>query len=168
VTDSPADRVYAALAQLTTGIYVLTARDGAIRHGMSSSWVTQVSGTPPLLMAAVDIGHATHALIAASGDFALNVIGTRGRHLEDYFFSAASRRPDNLSNVDCQPSPRGLPYLCAAALSLECRVIDRHAAGDHSLFIAEISDAVLRDADRPLTSLDLEYVYVGTVVPRTT
>ena len=40
-------RLHAALAALTTGIYVLTTRDGDARHGMSSSWVTQVSGTPP-------------------------------------------------------------------------------------------------------------------------
>ena len=39
------------LASLTTGIYVLTVSDGGRYHAMSSSWVTQVSGAPPLLMA---------------------------------------------------------------------------------------------------------------------
>jgi len=161
-----ADHVYAALAQLTTGIYVLTARDAATRHGMSSSWVTQVSGTPPLLMAAVDVGHATHALVAASGDFALNVVGARGTALEEYFYSAASRRPDNLAGIACDTSPLGLPYLRDAMVCLECRVVAQHRAGDHSLFIAEITDVVLRRDDRALTSLDLDYVYVGTVLAR--
>ena len=61
---------------------------------------------------------------------------------------------------------RQLPYLRDALASLECRVVSRHAAGDHSLFVAEITDVVVRSADRPLTSLDLEYVYVGTVIKR--
>lgn len=160
------DDRHRGLAALTTGIYVLTTRDGDRRHGMSSSWVTQVSGTPPLLMAAVDVGHVSHELLARSGRFALNVVGAASRHLEDYFYSPASRRPDNLDTVACDESPAGLPYLRDAAASLECRVVDRHVAGDHTLFVAEVTDVVLRGDDRPLTSLDLEYVYVGTVIRR--
>src|SRR5439155_836294 len=97
-----------ALAALTTGIYVLTVRDGDRRHGMSSSWVTQVSGDPPLLMASVDRRHFTHDILARSGRFALNVVGERGRRLEDYFYSAASRRPDNLDAVAWDDAPDGL------------------------------------------------------------
>jgi flavin reductase len=155
-----------AFAALTTGIYVLTVRDGEHRHGMSSSWVAQVSGDPPLLMAAVDREHQTHAVLARTGCFALNVLGRRGRHLEDYFYSSAAQRPDNLETIACDPSPAGLPYLRGALASLECRVRDQHVAGDHTLFVAEVTDALLRADDRPLTSLDLDYVYVGTVIRR--
>ncbi|MDX2166222.1 MAG: flavin reductase family protein [Deltaproteobacteria bacterium] len=154
-----------ALAHLTTGIYVLTARHGAARHGMSSSWVTQVSGAPPLLSAAVGVRHSTHALIAASGRFAVNVVGARGRGLEDFFYSAAAQTADNLAGFACDESPAGLPYLRDAMASLECRVVAQHPAGDRSVFIAAITDVVIRAADRPLTSLDLEYVYVGRVIP---
>ena len=155
-----------AFAALTTGIYVLTVRDGEHRHGMSSSWVTQVSGEPPLLMAAVDRGHRTHAVLARTGCFALNVLGTRGRYLEDHFYSAAAQAPDNLAALACEASPLGLPYLRDALVSLECRVSACHVAGDHTLFVAAVTDAVVRDGDRPLTSLDLDYVYVGTVIRR--
>ncbi len=155
-----------ALATLTTGIYVLTVRDGERRHGMSSSWVTQVSGVPPLLGAAVDRGHHTHDILARSGRFALNVVGGRGKHLEDYFYSAAARRPDNLDAVACEDSPAGLPYLCDAMVSLECRVVAQHGAGDHTLFVAQVTHVVERGGDRALTSLDLEYVFVGKVIRR--
>ena len=47
-----------------------------------------------------------------------------------------------------------------------CRVRERHAAGDHTLFIAAVEDVVIRGDDRPLTSLDLEYVFVGAVIRR--
>src|SRR5712692_2465507 len=88
-----------ALAALTTGIYVMTVRDGERRHGMSSSWATQVSGDPPLLMAAVDRNHFTHEVVTRRRCFALNVLGPTGKPLEDYFYSPASRRPDNLDAV---------------------------------------------------------------------
>jgi flavin reductase (DIM6/NTAB) family NADH-FMN oxidoreductase RutF len=155
-----------ALANLTTGIYVLTVRDGEHRHGMSSSWVTQVSGHPPLLMAAVDRRHHSHEIVQRTRRFALNVVGTRGKTLEDYFYSPASRRADNLDAVAWEDSPAGLPYLLDAMLNLECRVGDEHAAGDHTLFVAAVTHVAARAGDRPLTSLDLEYVYVGEVIRR--
>jgi flavin reductase (DIM6/NTAB) family NADH-FMN oxidoreductase RutF len=156
-----------AFTFLTTGIYVLTVRDGDRRHGMSSSWVTQVSGDPPLLMAAVDRRHHTHALLARSGRFALNVVGARGKALEDYFHSPAARRADNLTAVAWTDSPSGLPYLRDALASLECRVCAQHVAGDHTLFVAAVTDVAAAGSDHPLTSLDLDYVYVGEVVRRT-
>jgi flavin reductase (DIM6/NTAB) family NADH-FMN oxidoreductase RutF len=155
-----------ALCSLSTGIYVLTAREGDRRHGMSSSWVTQVSGAPPLLMASVDRRHFTHDVVARTGRFALNVVGRAGKHLEDYFYSAAARRPDNLAPFECEESPSGLPLLRDALASLDCRVEQTHVAGDHTLFVAAIDHVVWRGPDRPLTSLDLEYVYVGEVVKR--
>jgi len=155
-----------ALAALTTGIYVLTVRDGERRHGMSSSWVTQVSGDPPLLMASVDRRHSTHDILARTRRFALNVVGERGRALEDYFYSAASRRPGNLDKVAWEDSPDGLPLLRDAMVSLECRVEQAIPAGDHTLFVATVERVTRRTDDRPLTSQDLDYIYVGEVVRR--
>src|SRR5437870_10699852 len=158
--------VVRALAALTTGIYVLTVRDGDRRHGMSSSWVTQVSGDPPLVLASVDRRHFTHDILARTRRFALNVVGKRGRQLEDYFFSAASHRPDNLDQVAWDDSPDGLPLLRDAMLSLECLVQQSVEAGDHTLFVARVERVTVRADDRPLTSQDLDYIYVGEVVRR--
>jgi flavin reductase (DIM6/NTAB) family NADH-FMN oxidoreductase RutF len=133
---------------------------------MSSSWVTQVSGDPPLLAAAVDRRHTTHDIVARAGCFVLNVVGHGGRRLEDYFYSAASRRPDNLDAVAWEDSPRGLPLLRDAMACLECVVRQSHPAGDHTLFVASVEHVAWRGADRALTSQDLEYVYVGEVVKR--
>jgi len=155
-----------ALAALTTGIYVLTVRDGERRHGMSSSWVTQVSGDPALIVAAVDRRHFTHDVLARTRHFALNIVGERSRRLEDYFFSPAARRPDNLDAVAWDDAASGLPLLRDALGSLECRVEQAVTAGDHTLFVAAVERVTWREDDRPLTSQGLEYVYVGEVVRR--
>ena len=151
-----------AMASLTTGIYVLTVDDGAARHGMSSSWVTQVSGEPPLIMAAVDREHFSNAMVTRAKAFALNVVGARGKELEDYFYSAKAKRPENLEPFDCDRSPiLGMPWLKLAMVSIEARVVDEKIAGDHTLFIGEPVTVRIAAGDRPLTSLDLDYVYVG-------
>ncbi len=150
------------LASLTNGIYVLTVADGDYHHGMSSSWVTQVSGIPLLLMAAVDKSHFTRAAVVHAGALGLNIVGRRGKELEDYFFSAKARRPDNLRELDYELSPTfKVPWLKLAMASLEARLVDTIDAGDHSLLVAEPVGARMNDNDRPLTSLDLDYVYIG-------
>ncbi|HZO81457.1 MAG TPA: flavin reductase family protein [Candidatus Binataceae bacterium] len=152
----------AAFASLTTGIYVLTVADGAQHHGMSSSWATQVSGEPPLFSVAVDNGHFSSNVLMRTGLFGLNIVGARGKALEDYFYSAAARRPDNLAGMDYELSPKlGVPWLGAAMVSVEARVVNSVLAGDHRIFIAEPVGVRIRAADRPLTSLDLDYVYLG-------
>jgi flavin reductase (DIM6/NTAB) family NADH-FMN oxidoreductase RutF len=151
-----------AMANLSTGIYVLTVNDGTHRHGMSSSWVVQVSGAPPLLMAAVDNHHFSRAMVASTGAFGFNIVGRRGKELEDYFYSARSRRPDNLEGLAYELSPTlKTPWLDLAMISIEARVVDSLVAGDHTMFVAEVAGVRIREKDQPLTSLDLEYVYVG-------
>jgi flavin reductase (DIM6/NTAB) family NADH-FMN oxidoreductase RutF len=150
-----------ALAALTTGIYVLTVRAGDIQHGMSSSWATQVSGDPVLVMAAVDRQHFTHQMLLDSGTFALNIVGAQSKHLEDYFYSAPSRRPDNLASFALETGVTGTPLLCDALAALECRLVSTHVAGDHTLFVGAVVEAHIRALDRPLTSRELPYVYLG-------
>ncbi len=151
-----------ALASLTTGIYVLTVAEGATRHGMSSSWVTQVSGEPALFMAAVDNSHFSRAIVARTGVFGFNVLGHRGKTLEDYFYSSRARRPDNLEQLGYELSPKlRVPWLKLAAVVIEAQVTQTTVAGDHTLFIAEIAGARINANERPLTSLDLDYVYLG-------
>ncbi|HXW84252.1 MAG TPA: flavin reductase family protein [Candidatus Binataceae bacterium] len=156
------DQFARAMAALTTGIYVLTVSDAAGSHGMSSSWVTQVSGEPPLIMAAVGRSNFSRELIQRSGTFGLNVVGKRGKELEDYFYSEPARRRYNLDAIAHQPSPRlRVPWLERAMVAIEARVVASHEAGDHTLFVGEMVGVDLASNDRPLTSLDLDYVYIG-------
>ena len=158
-----------ALAGLTTGIYVLTVADGADHHGMSSSWVTQVSGEPPLFSAAVDNQHFSNALIKRVGAFGLNIAGARGQALEDYFYSSRAKRVNNLSAIAYELSPvLRVPWLTLAMVSIEARVTEMVVVGDHTLFIGEPVGVCIREGDRPLTSLDLDYIYLGgkSVLPR--
>jgi flavin reductase (DIM6/NTAB) family NADH-FMN oxidoreductase RutF len=151
-----------AMANLTTGIYVLTVNDGTHRHGMSSSWVVQVSGEPALFMAAIDNQHFSRAMVMKAGAFGFNIVGRRGEALEEYFYSARSRRPDNLEGLAYELSPQlQMPWLDLAMISIEARVVATHIAGDHTMFVAEPAGVRMREKDDPLTSLDLEYVYVG-------
>jgi flavin reductase (DIM6/NTAB) family NADH-FMN oxidoreductase RutF len=158
-----------AMSALTTGIYVLTVANAGQHHGMSSSWVTQVSGEPVLFSAAVDHNHFSRPIIAHTGVLGLNIVGTLGKALEDYFYSPRAKRPDNLTDIEYELSPKlGVPWLHLAAVSIEARVVNSFIAGDHTIFVAEPAGVIVRQSARPLTSLELDYVYLGgkIVLPR--
>ena len=158
-----------AMASLTSGIYVLTVREGGLFHGMSSSWVSQVSGEPVMFTAAVDNAHFSNAAIARPGVFGMNVVGRRGKSIEDYFYSPRARREDNLDTVEFELSPTlQVPWLKLAMVAIEARVVDSVVAGDHTIFVASPVGVRIAENDRPLTSLDLDYVYLGgkEVFPR--
>jgi flavin reductase (DIM6/NTAB) family NADH-FMN oxidoreductase RutF len=156
------DNLARAMASLTTGIYVLTTQENGRCHGMSSSWVAQVSGEPVMFTAAVDNGHFSNAVIARTRAFGLNVVGRRGRPLEDYFYSPRARRDNNLDTIEFELSPTlAVPWLKLAMIALEARVIDSHIAGDHTIFVASPVAVRIGEDDRPLTSLDLDYIYLG-------
>src|SRR5260370_39648069 len=88
-----------AMAALTTGIYVLTTQENGRCHGMSSSWVAQVSGEPVMFTAAVATAHFSNGVIARTGAFGFNVLGRRGRDLEGYFYSPRARPDNNLDTI---------------------------------------------------------------------
>jgi flavin reductase (DIM6/NTAB) family NADH-FMN oxidoreductase RutF len=150
------------LKEITTGIYVLTVRSGDVRHGMSSSWVAQVSGEPPLIVASVDRAHRSNGLIRAARRFGLNVVGRQSRSLEDFFYSPAARGENNLGGFAIIESPSGVPLLAEAMVGFDCAVEAEHEAGDHTLFVARVDWAWRGRHDTPLSSLELEYVYLGT------
>jgi flavin reductase (DIM6/NTAB) family NADH-FMN oxidoreductase RutF len=151
-----------AMAAFTTGIYVLTTQENGRCHGMSSSWVAQASGEPAMFTAAVDNAHFSNGVIARTGAFGLNIVGSRARELEDYFNSTRARRDDNLDAIEFELSPvLAMPWLKLAMVAVEARVIDSKVAGDHTIFIGSPVGVRVHASDRPLTSLDLDYVYLG-------
>ena len=150
------------LKELTTGIYVLTVRRGDVRHGMSSSWVTQVSGEPPLISASVDRAHFSHGLVRETRRFGLNVVGRKSRALEDFFYSSAAKAENNLASFATVDAPSGVPLLRDALVGFDCAVEDEIEAGDHTVFVARIEWVRRGEADVPVTSLDLPYAYLGT------
>jgi flavin reductase (DIM6/NTAB) family NADH-FMN oxidoreductase RutF len=112
-------------------------------------------------VAAVDQQHVSHQMIVESRAFALNIVGAQSKHLEDYFYSARSRRPDNLAPFALERGRTGTPLLRDALAAFDCRLVSSQSAGDHTLFVGEVVEARVHSPDRPLTSQDLPYVYLG-------
>ncbi|MEZ5145166.1 MAG: flavin reductase family protein [Acidimicrobiales bacterium] len=138
-----------ALRAITYGLYVMTASSGDQYAGGGVNWLTQVSFEPPLVAAGVKADSGLHALIEQTGLFAVNVLAEDQLDVGKAFFRSTEVDGDRINGHKFE---RGVgtdaPILDEVPYWFECRVTDTVARGDHTVFVAEVIGAGVRDASR--------------------
>jgi flavin reductase (DIM6/NTAB) family NADH-FMN oxidoreductase RutF len=138
-----------ALRAITYGLYVMTASHGDDYAAGGVNWLTQVSFEPPLVAAGVKADSGLHALIEQTGLFAVNVLGDDQLDIGKAFFRSTTVDGDRINDHRFE---RGVateaPILDEVPYWFECRVTDTVARGDHTVFVAEVIGAGVRDAAR--------------------
>ena len=144
---SPAD-FKRALARLAGGVVVVTTTDpGGEPAGLTATSVCSVSLEPPLVLVCLGKGSRTHDAIADSGVYALNVLGAEQSHLSTRF---ARSEENKFEGVEWSPGRRGAPLLAGAIATCECEIERAVPAGDHTIFIARVLEAVAAEGpERP-------------------
>lgn len=140
----------AALGRVPSGLFILTARQGAHTTGMLSSWVQQCSMDPPMVSVALQRDRDILAWLADGVSFALNIVGHGQKALVRHFgkgFELGEPAFDGLA-VDL-PSD-GPPVLRDALGYLLCRVGGRCRSGDHELVLARVVGGTLFSDAHPM------------------
>ena len=124
-----------ALRNFASGVTIVTTADQDRPAGMTVSAFSAVSLAPALIQISVDRQAYTHDVIARAGQFAVNILAEDQAHLSRLF---ASHDLHKFASVSYRRSDSGLPLLDGALTTLECRVVEAVAAGDHTIFIGEV------------------------------
>ena len=147
--------------RLPFGLYAVTIAEGDEVNAFTANWLTQAAFEPPMISVAVENDGHSIGMLRRGGVFAVNLLGTAGRDLAGQLGRTYARNPRKLDGVTHHPSPNGSPILADALGWLDCRVTGELPAGDHTLFVAEITDAgILRDGD-VLTMAEAGFRYSG-------
>jgi flavin reductase (DIM6/NTAB) family NADH-FMN oxidoreductase RutF len=135
-----------ALRAINYGLYVLTAIDGDQVGAAGVNWLTQASFEPPLIAAAVKDDSDSHAIIERTGAFAVNVLGEDQLDIGKAFFRTTTVEGDTLNGYRFERGPEtGAPLLVDLPYWFEARVTDTIKRGDHTVFVAEVVGAGVRD-----------------------
>ena len=138
-----------ALRAITYGLYVLTSSNGADHGAGGVNWLTQVSFEPPLVAAGVKADSGVHAIIEETGTFAVNVLADDQLDVAKAFFRSTEVEGDLINGHRFE---RGVasdaPILDEVPYWFECRVTETVKGGDHTVFVAEVVGAGVRDAAR--------------------
>ena len=143
-----ADAKKIALRAVNYGLHVLTSIDGDDYGAGGVNWISQASFEPPLIMVAVKAGPGSAEIIGRSGAFAVNVLGADQLDIGKAFFRSTSVEDGLINGQPFEPGPAtGSPLLTELPYWFECRVTDTVERGDHTVFVAEVVEAGVRDGD---------------------
>lgn len=141
------DSFRAVLGRFASGVTILTARDAGGRdHGMTVSAFCSVSLDPPLVLACVDHTAKMHDLLMQQERVGISILAASQEPLSRRF---AELESDRFEGLGYERGESGVVLFEDALAHLECRVRDRHPAGDHTVFVCEVERADTRQ-DRPL------------------
>jgi flavin reductase (DIM6/NTAB) family NADH-FMN oxidoreductase RutF len=156
-----------AMGCFATGVTIVTVDlDGGV-HGMTANAFASVSLDPMLVLVCVDHTTRTHAHLHAKKRFGINVLCENQRAISEYY-----ARPERThENAEAEAGARfdrtmhGTPMLHGSLAYLECRLHSAEVAGDHTIFIAQVEDVVVREGD-PLLFFRGKYRKVGEDVEK--
>jgi flavin reductase (DIM6/NTAB) family NADH-FMN oxidoreductase RutF len=147
-----------ALGCFATGVTVITVDYEGQVQGMTANAFASVSLDPPLVLVCVDQRARTHAHLHAKKRFGVNVLAENQQTISQYYARAAQDHghAEREAGARFDRTPQGTPVLNGALAYLECRLHTVQDAGDHTIFIAEVEQVVVRDGD-PLLYYRGEY-----------
>jgi len=139
------DDFRAALGRFASGVTVITVKtpEDSV-HGMTASSFCSVSLRPPLVLVCIDHLAETYLHLRERGQFGVSVLKQEQEALSE-FFADPERNLDAARRLGIRyrAMKSGMPVLEEALANLDCRVVDAHAAGDHTIFVAEVREVLL-------------------------
>jgi flavin reductase (DIM6/NTAB) family NADH-FMN oxidoreductase RutF len=141
------DTFRAALGRFASGVSVVTTRDGGGRdHGMTVSAFCSVSLDPPLVLACIGHEASMHGVALEADRFGVSILAAGQEPLARRF---ADQRSDRFEGIGYSRGRLGVALLDDALAHLECTLVDRRDAGDHTIVVGRVEVAVC-DQGRPL------------------
>ena len=134
------------LGRFASGVTVLTIRAGNEDHGMTASAFCSVSLSPPLVLACIDQAASMMEPLRSAEHLGISMLSEDQEELSRRFAEIEGNR---FEGVGFRRGNTGVALLDGALAHLECRIVARHPAGDHVIYIGEVLDANTFDA-RPL------------------
>jgi len=150
------------LKTIPYGFYItgVVGGDGEA-NGFTTCWVSQVSFEPQQVVVAVRRDQHTHELMEQGGVFSLNFLDTEQEDLARRFTQPLEPGDGTVGGSVYTTGETGAPLFEETFAHLECRVVGKMEAGDHTVYLGEVASANLRRPADIRTDLDTPMEYGG-------
>lgn len=138
------DTFRAILGRFAAGVTVVTVRDAAgTDHGMTVSAFASVSLEPPLVLACIARDAQMHAALGEAASFGISILASTQEALSRRF---SDPLPDRFDGIGYRRGKSGVVLLDDALATLDCTLVQRHPAGDHTIVIGQVEEGACRHA----------------------
>lgn len=139
------------LRKIPHGLYICGVKDGDDVNGYTASWVMQASFAPPLVVNCVKADSTSHAMIKASGVFALSVLEDNQKDMAQNFFKPLRRTGNKFEEIEFYLGEEtGCPIIKDSLGYVECKVVGTVEHGDHTVYVGEVIGAGEHREGKPL------------------
>ncbi|HWE43534.1 MAG TPA: flavin reductase family protein [Gemmatimonadaceae bacterium] len=140
------DAFRAVLGRFASGVTVVTVLGANGRdYGMTVSAFSSVSLEPPLVMVCIGEESSLQPMIAGATHYGVSILASDQEPLSRRFAAHGER----FDGIGFSRGENGMALIDGALAFMECRIVARHRAGDHTIVVGEVEAASVADA-RPL------------------
>lgn len=153
-----------AMFNISYGIFMLATKVGDKVNGCITNTCMQVAASPTRIAIACINKNLTCQMLKESGVFTLSIMDQSTTFDTIKRFGMQSgRNVDKFDGLYCPTNTEGIPYLPFQTCSvISAHVVSSQDLGSHTLFIAQVDDAVRTSDKAPLTYND----YQNNVKPK--
>ena len=112
--------------------------DGQV-HGMTANAFASVSLDPLLVLVCISRNARTHGFVHIQKRFGINVLA---EDQEDWarFFAQVEQEPQEARRLGIKfwRTQQGTPMLQGTLAHLDCKLVEAHEAGDHTIFLGSV------------------------------
>ncbi|MBB4145650.1 flavin reductase [Rhizobium rhizoryzae] len=152
-----------AMSKLGAAVNIITTEGHAGRHGITASAVCSVTDTPPTVLVCVNRNSSAHDVIMSNGVLCVNVLGHGHETLARKFGQPGLSPDERFAQGSWTQSSTGAPVLVDAVVSLDCRIVERHEIGTHSVFYSRIETVTTAEVAQSLVYFDRAFHCLGQV-----
>lgn len=126
-----------ALGCYPTGVAIITAPDGKGGHvGITANSFASLSLDPPLVLWSLDKKAYSREAFHTAGFFGINVLSAGQVELSRHF---SRRHMDKFASIEVELGEGGIALIDECVARFQCRTHTTYEAGDHIIFIGEVT-----------------------------
>ena len=152
-TSDPHKSLASALGRIPSGVFILTAANGAVETGMLASWVQQCSFRPPLVTFVLQRDRPIADLLRTDAVFTLNILEAAQTDMIAHFGKGFTLAENAFAEVDIRRAAPHGPILVEAHAYLFGKVLQSMPVGDHDLYVAEATAGSLLEEGQPMVHI---------------
>lgn len=129
-----------AMGKFATGITIVSINDNGKNIGMTVNAFMSISLDPKLIAVSIDERASMYDKLYKTEKFGVSILKENQKDLS-MIFARQKEQDREIEFVDLD----GVPVLGNSLAALSCKVTDKVKAGDHLIYIAEVTDLTINE-----------------------
>jgi flavin reductase len=150
-----------AMALLGGAVSVITTDGQAGRCGFTASAVCSVTDSPPTLLVCMNRASLNNANFKTNGVLCVNILAAEHHEISGRFANRELSMDQRFATTRWDQLATGAPVMEEAIANFDCRVVQVHEVGSHSIFYCEVAQLRIAEGREGLMYFNRAYHRLG-------